>query len=144
MFDIGFAELLVVGVMGLVVLGPEKLPTAARTLGLWVGRIRRSLGSIQKEISEELRVDELRRSTPISKEKLDQEFEELKAGWLNKPFDKESSTEKAAEEPAQTDDFSDQDIVEPAAEPKVSAAPGVVSSADDQASDPAQEQNSKV
>lgn len=54
MFDIGFAELLLIAVVALLVLGPEKLPTAARTCGLWLGRLRRSVSSIQREINEEL------------------------------------------------------------------------------------------
>lgn len=95
MFDIGFAELLVVGVMGLVVLGPEKLPTAARAVGLWIGRIRRSLGSIQREISAELRVDELRRTTAVTKEKLDEELGEMSKPF-EKPFGKDSPANKAA------------------------------------------------
>lgn len=59
MFDIGFAELLVVGVLGLIVLGPERLPKAARTLGLLVGRIRRTMSGIQQEIEREVRSQEL-------------------------------------------------------------------------------------
>lgn len=95
MFDIGFAELLVVAIMGLVVLGPEKLPTAARTVGLWVGRIRRSLGSIQREISAELKVEELKRATAVSKEQLDEELKEMSQPYA-KPFGKDSPAEKAA------------------------------------------------
>lgn len=59
MFDIGFAELLVVGVLGLIVLGPERLPKAARTLGLLLGRIRRTMSGIQQEIEREVRSQEL-------------------------------------------------------------------------------------
>ncbi|MCV6588476.1 MAG: Sec-independent protein translocase protein TatB [Marinobacterium sp.] len=78
MFDIGFAELLIVAVVALIVLGPEKLPVAARTLGLWLGRIRRTVSSIQSEISEELRIEEMKRTAAISKEKLDQELEDMR------------------------------------------------------------------
>ncbi|TCK03476.1 Sec-independent protein translocase protein TatB [Marinobacterium mangrovicola] len=81
MFDIGFAELLVIGVVALLVLGPEKLPLAAKTCGLWLGRIRRSVNNIQREINEELRVEELRRTTAMEKEKLDEELAEMR-----KPF----------------------------------------------------------
>lgn len=102
MFDIGFAELLVVGVMGLVVLGPEKLPIAARTVGLWVGRIRRSLGSIQREISAELRVDELRRTTTVTKDKLDEELSEMSKPF-KKPFGEDSSVNKAAKKSSQAE-----------------------------------------
>ncbi|GGC09813.1 hypothetical protein GCM10011352_40380 [Marinobacterium zhoushanense] len=78
MFDIGFAELLVVAVVALLVLGPEKLPMAARTCGLWLGRVRRTVGNIQREINEELRVEELRRTTAINKDKLDEELAEMR------------------------------------------------------------------
>ncbi|WP_027854273.1 Sec-independent protein translocase protein TatB [Marinobacterium litorale] len=78
MFDIGFAELLLIGVVALLVLGPEKLPLAAKTCGLWLGRLKRSVSSIQREINEELRVEELRRTTAIEKEKLDQELNDMR------------------------------------------------------------------
>lgn len=61
MFDIGFAELLVIGVISLVVLGPERLPGAMRTTGLWVGRIRRSIRDIKTDIEREVGADEIRR-----------------------------------------------------------------------------------
>lgn len=78
MFDIGFAEILLVGVVALIVLGPEKLPTAVRALGLWIGRAKRAVSSIQSEISEELRLDEMRRTASIKKEELDKELSEMK------------------------------------------------------------------
>ena len=77
MFDIGFAELLIIAVVALVVLGPEKLPIAVKTVGLWVGRIRRTVSSIQSEISEELKVDEMRRTTAMQKEELERELREM-------------------------------------------------------------------
>ena len=77
MFDIGFAELLIIAVVALLVLGPEKLPTAIRTVGLWVGKFRRTVSGIQAEISEELRLDEMRRNAAIEKERLDRELAEM-------------------------------------------------------------------
>lgn len=61
MFDIGFSELLLVGLVALIVFGPERLPDAARTAGLWVGRLKRSFGSIKAEVERELGADEIRR-----------------------------------------------------------------------------------
>ncbi|MGY8871941.1 MAG: Sec-independent protein translocase protein TatB [Pseudomonadales bacterium] len=78
MFDIGFAEILLIGVVALIVLGPEKLPTAVRAVGLWMGRAKRAVSSIQSEISEELRLDEMRRTASIQKEELDKELNEMK------------------------------------------------------------------
>ncbi len=89
MFDIGFAEILIVAVVALVVLGPEKLPTAARTAGLWIGRIRRTVSGIQAEISEELRIDEMKRTAAIKKEELEKELAEMRTPF-NEALDGES------------------------------------------------------
>lgn len=61
MFDVGFSELLLVGLVALLVLGPERLPLAARTAGLWVGRIKRSFGALKAEVEREIGADEIRR-----------------------------------------------------------------------------------
>lgn len=61
MFGISFSELLLVGLVALLVLGPERLPGAARTAGLWIGRFKRSFNSIKTEIERELGADEIRR-----------------------------------------------------------------------------------
>jgi len=60
MFDVGFWELIMIGVVALVVVGPERLPRMARVAGLWLGRARRVLGSVKAEIDRELKADELR------------------------------------------------------------------------------------
>jgi sec-independent protein translocase protein TatB len=60
MFDMGFWELVVIGVVALVVIGPERLPKVARMAGLWIGRARRTLASVQDEIRRELKADELK------------------------------------------------------------------------------------
>ncbi len=61
MFDIGFPELLLVSVIALVVIGPEKLPETIRTLSLWVGRLKRSLATIRSEIEAEIGADDIKR-----------------------------------------------------------------------------------
>ena len=61
MFDMGFAELLIIGAICLLVLGPERLPTAVRTAALWLGRLRRSFSEIRTEIEREIGADEIRR-----------------------------------------------------------------------------------
>ncbi|QIK38672.1 twin-arginine translocase subunit TatB [Caldichromatium japonicum] len=61
MFDIGFQELLLVAVVALVVVGPERLPHLARVAGKWVGRARRTLIGVQQEIERELKAEELKR-----------------------------------------------------------------------------------
>ena len=61
MFEIGFSELLLVAVVALLVLGPERLPGAVRTLGLWAGRLKRSFNAIRTEVEREIGADEIRR-----------------------------------------------------------------------------------
>jgi len=59
MFDIGFWELVLVAVIGLVVLGPERLPVAIRTVRSWMRTIRQLTDSVKTELTEELRINEL-------------------------------------------------------------------------------------
>ena len=61
MFDIGFPELMLSAIVGLLVIGPERLPEALRTLGLWLGRMRRSFQSVKSEIEKEIGMDEVRK-----------------------------------------------------------------------------------
>ena len=61
MFDIGFSELALICVIALLVLGPERMPQALRTLGLWFGRMRRTFTTMKTEIEREIGMDEIRR-----------------------------------------------------------------------------------
>ncbi|EMI47987.1 Sec-independent protein translocase protein tatB-like protein [Stenotrophomonas maltophilia AU12-09] len=61
MFDIGFSELLVIAVVALVVLGPERLPKAARFAGLWVRRVRNQWDSVKQELERELQAEDIKR-----------------------------------------------------------------------------------
>jgi len=70
MFDIGFSELLVIAVVALIVLGPERLPKAARFAGLWVRRARQQWYSVKSEFENELAADELKRSLRETQESL--------------------------------------------------------------------------
>lgn len=60
MFEIGFTELMLVGVIALLVLGPERLPKAAATAGRWIGQAKRTLSGIQSQIEREMDVEQLR------------------------------------------------------------------------------------
>ena len=61
MFDIGFSEIMVVAVISLIIMGPERLPETVRTLSLWLGRLRQFVSSARAEIEDEVGMDEIRR-----------------------------------------------------------------------------------
>lgn len=61
MFDVSFGEILIIAVVALVVIGPEKLPKVARTLGLLAGRMQRYVSTVKGDIERELKADELRK-----------------------------------------------------------------------------------
>lgn len=89
MFDIGFLELLLVAVVGLLVLGPQRLPQAARTLGLYIGRIKRSVAGIQQEVNQQLQLEEMR-------QRLAEHEQRVKAGLVQ--AEQEMVQETAASE----------------------------------------------
>lgn len=61
MFDIGFSELVVIGIVALLVLGPERLPKVARTTGHLLGRLQRYVADVKSDINREMQLDELKR-----------------------------------------------------------------------------------
>ena len=73
MFDIGFAELLLIGVVGLLVVGPEQLPGAVRTVLAWVNRFRRSFDQIRTEVRRELHNDEIMQKLKAESRQLEQQ-----------------------------------------------------------------------
>jgi sec-independent protein translocase protein TatB len=72
-FDIGFAELLLIGVIGLLVVGPEQLPGAVRTVLAWVNRFRRSFDQIRTEVRRELHNDEIMQKLKAESRELQQQ-----------------------------------------------------------------------
>ncbi len=85
MFDIGFWELCLVGLVSLIVIGPERLPKAARIAGFWVGKTRNMVQNVKTEIRQELQAEELRQTLKEQQAKLE-EFEKLK-NHLARPLD---------------------------------------------------------
>ena len=61
MFDIGFSELMIIGLVALIVIGPEKLPRVARTVGHLAGRLQRYVSDVKADINREIELDELRK-----------------------------------------------------------------------------------
>lgn len=72
MFDIGFFELILIGILALLVLGPERLPKAARTAGVWIGRVKQSFSSIQQEVNQQLHMEDMQRQLEENRRKLEE------------------------------------------------------------------------
>ena len=80
MFDVGFSELLVIAVVALLVLGPERLPKAARFAGLWVRRARSHWNSVKAEFENELAAEDLQRTLRETREALASAESQLRGG----------------------------------------------------------------
>jgi sec-independent protein translocase protein TatB len=95
MFDIGFSELILIAVVMLLVVGPERLPRIARTTGLWVGKMRGFMSSVKADIDRELATEELRKA--LAKQAAVPELEELIDEVSGKPLQagETSASEKA-------------------------------------------------
>ncbi|PYC43835.1 Sec-independent protein translocase protein TatB [Pseudomonas protegens] len=103
MFGISFSELLLVGLVALLVLGPERLPGAARTAGLWVGRLKRSFNAIKQEVEREIGADEIRRQ--LHNEhilSLEQEARKILAPTQQQPTPVEPIAEQTIHSPSST------------------------------------------
>jgi len=95
MFDVSFSELVVIGVVALIVIGPEKLPKVARTLGALTGRMQRYMTEIKEEVNREVRFEELQQLQQEIKSRVDQTEANLrlKTHTLNSELDFRVSAE---------------------------------------------------
>ena len=109
MFDIGFMEMLVVAVIALLVLGPERLPGAIRTVSLTVGRIKRGFSEVRNQVEREIGADEIRQQLHNERILAELEKQGLNAGSPsnqtpaasgNKPVTQPSQTGPTADEPS--------------------------------------------
>lgn len=113
MFDVGFSEIVVIAVVALIVIGPERLPKVARTLGHLFGRMQRYVNDVKSDISREMELDELR--------KLQASVQDA-AHAIEQTVTKEvSATESQLNSIATTAQEAVQPAAEPAAEPAVAA-----------------------
>lgn len=110
MFDPGFWELMVIAVLALLVVGPERLPVVARKVGLWVGKARRYVTSVRSDIERELRTDDLERMLNLQ----NTEIQELK----DMLTDTQKSTEDSFKETGDLLRASTDALMPPPAEPK--------------------------
>ncbi len=76
MFDIGFSELLVIAVITLIVMGPERLPQTVRSISLWIGRLKQMLSSARRDFEQEVGMDEVRQQ--LHNEKIMRDLGETK------------------------------------------------------------------
>ncbi len=106
MFDIGFSELALIAIVALVVLGPERLPEAARALGKWVGRARRMMRDMTEELEREVDVSDLREQFREAKRSVEEEWDS--AGWDD---DKSADTAGETGDVDQHDDDIDEDLL---------------------------------
>lgn len=93
MFDVGFSELMVIAVVALVVIGPERLPKVARTAGLLLGRLQRYVGDVKADIKREIQIDELKQ---LQQQMTDQ-VTNLEASVTHEMREVESSVNKVVE-----------------------------------------------
>jgi len=114
MFDIGFSELMVIGVVALLVIGPEKLPKVARTLGHLLGRAQRYVNDVKSDINREIQLDELK--------KLQSQVTESARSLEDSVRREYESARTAVEAPAQAAVAELQEVAEQAAAPAASAA----------------------
>ena len=77
MFDIGFAELIVIAVVGLLVIGPERLPGTIRTASMWLNRIKRGFNDIKQEVQQELHNDSVMQELRKTGEQLKNQTESI-------------------------------------------------------------------
>ncbi len=100
MFDVGFWELVLIGVVALVVLGPERLPTAARTAGLLIGKLRRTVYDVKSEIERELQVDEIRRVARQESDKLRGSLHDLETRLVTdeRPVDQQTTSQAPSQD----------------------------------------------
>lgn len=96
MFDIGFSELLLIAIVALVVLGPERLPKAARFAGLWVRRARAQWDSVKQELERELEAEELKRNLQGVQASLREAESQLRQGQQQVQAQGESLHEEVA------------------------------------------------
>ncbi len=94
MFDIGFPELVLIAVVALLVIGPERLPEALRTMGLWLGRMRRSFTAVKTEIEKEIGMDDVRRQ--LHNEAVMEEMKRIESEVRGGPESAPGATQTAA------------------------------------------------
>jgi sec-independent protein translocase protein TatB len=128
MFDMGFTEMMLIGIVALVVIGPERLPGVARTAGKYVGRLKRFMTTVKADVEQELRADELRQILSQQQKELDSLKDTISEAGME--IEKEANVAEAVSDSANTV------AAEPVAEPLAAATPGDDAATAEPAPDP--------
>ena len=110
MFDIGFAELVLIAVVGLLVIGPEQLPDTVRTLSAWLNKIRRSYNEIRVEVQQELHNESILKELRDTGEQIKNESKEIE-NVIGKQYG-ELSSQLSESPPVQEDNIAVDSIKE--------------------------------
>lgn len=102
MFDVGFAEILLLSLVGLLVLGPERLPRVARTLGGMARKARASWLSLKRSIEAEMRAEELKKPLESFKKEFNSTVDDVKSGFKPSPAPPASGDRADRQTPATT------------------------------------------
>jgi sec-independent protein translocase protein TatB len=122
MFDIGFSELMLIGVVALIVLGPERLPKVARTAGTMMGRLNRYVASVKQDIDRDMKLEELRKLQDQMRETA-QKYEIMAAEVENKAKDEASQVDRLMQAMAATEGGKLREVPPPEAEALIERVP---------------------
>ena len=100
MFEVGFSELLMIGLVSLLVIGPERLPKVARFVGLWLGRMRAISTNLKAEINRELQLEEMKQIMQQQQALFEQQMREHQSKLRNVENDIEELADLAHSQPA--------------------------------------------
>ena len=122
MFDVGFSELIVIGIVALVVIGPERLPKVARTVGLLLGRMQRYVNEVKADINREMQLDELKQ--------LKEDMQESARNFESQLSSQMRSLEQSVVQPAQAASIEKSPVADTSANAQSIASPELVTPPD--------------
>lgn len=125
MFDIGFTELMLIGIVALVVIGPERLPAVAKTAGQWIAKLQRFVRGVKTDLASELETGDLKKLIGDQREQID----ELRKMVTTAKNDFETSTNEAVQDAKSTLNELETEASDVQTPVKVSDKPSVASAA---------------